>query len=461
MPTPQNVASEFNDQLISDMKRGYHGQHDKLNVLETKSMYFSLSIQQMIHEIVKNSSPLLMNISSEPFLENSCCLEPTDRRSIRTIDYFMSKAQNIHHHNRIIGFLEKMSLEMTARTTASILMDNRNTRFNYPEIPAAFNEETIYRAFIAYCKLNHASSRVRSNPVSTALNLIPEIRDMCIDPPDDWNPTDPIDQKIHKLKKVSNLYDTDSLDRLLRAINAHNIIDNKYVNSTRSREPMRFQRFRDAILHLNRIYENADHEEETQLANMAKDVDADMPFGIGSENAGSILDRCIIPLKLRKLLIANMDTNESTVIEDTEEMRDIKNYLHTKNTEMREHILSFIQQNGKQTKAKIRDIEKIVKTIMKFEINQSNGVLMSSLDETATKSIQFMKNSIKRLSEIIPSIILRGIDFDNTNMSSHWGFSDMHMKDIKTIISSHYTSLKTFYNDYTVKEVIRHANQHI
>jgi hypothetical protein len=43
----------------------------------------------------------------------------------------------------------------------------------------------------------------------------------------------------------------------------------------------------------------------------------------------------------------------------------------------------------------------------------------------------------------------------------HWGFSDTHMKDIKTIISSHYTSLKTFYNDHTVKEVIRHATQHV
>jgi hypothetical protein len=463
MPTPQNVASEFSNQLISDMKRGYHGQHDKLNVLETKSMYFSLSIQQMIHEIVKNSSPLLMNIASEPFLENSCCLEPTDRRNIRTIDYFMSKAQNIHHHNRIIGFLEKTLLQMTSITSASTLMDNRNTRFNYPEIPAAFNEETIYRAFIAYCKLNHSFSNLRANPVTTALHLIPEIRDMCIEPPDDWNPNDPIDQKIQKLKKVSNLYDTDSLDRLLRGINAHNIIDNKYINPTRSREPMRFQRFRDAILDLNRRYENSDREEEERVANMAKDVDADadMPFGIGAENAGSILDRCIIPAKLRRLLIANMDTNQSTVTEDTEEMRDIKNYLHSQNTEMREHILSFLQQNGKQTKAKIRDIEKIVKTIMTFEINQSNGVLMSSLDETATKSIQFMKNSIKRLSEIIPSIILRGIDFDNTNVPKHWGFSDMHMKDIKTIISSHYTSLKTFYNDYIVKEVIRHANQHI
>jgi hypothetical protein len=35
------------------------------------------------------------------------------------------------------------------------------------------------------------------------------------------------------------------------------------------------------------------------------------------------------------------------------------------------------------------------------------------------------------------------------------------MKDVKTIISSHYTSLKTFYNDRVIKEVIRHAETHV
>ena len=35
------------------------------------------------------------------------------------------------------------------------------------------------------------------------------------------------------------------------------------------------------------------------------------------------------------------------------------------------------------------------------------------------------------------------------------------MKDVKGIISSHYTSLKTFYNDHVIKEVLRHAEHHV
>jgi hypothetical protein len=72
-----------------------------------------------------------------------------------------------------------------------------------------------------------------------------------------------------------------------------------------------------------------------------------------------------------------------------------------------------------------------------------------------------MKNTLTRLIDVIPSIINHGVDFDDTNIPKHWGFSPNHMKDIKGIISSHYTSLKTFYNDHVIKEVLRHTDHHV
>jgi hypothetical protein len=148
------------------------------------------------------------------------------------------------------------------------------------------------------------------------------------------------------------------------------------------------------------------------------------------------------------------------VQEDTQEMRDLKNYLQTKNRELRASVLGFIQQHAKQTKGKFREIERIVDTILTFEINKSSTVLMSATDETAAKSIQFMRNTLTRLIDVIPNIIHNGVDFDDTNIPKHWGFSDTHMKDIKGIIASHYTSLKSFYNDHVIKEVLRHAEHH-
>ena len=449
MPTPQNVAADFTNQLVTDMKRGYHGQHDKLAVLESKCQYFSLSIQQMIHHVVKNSSPLLLNMASEPFLENACCNEPVDRRSSRVVDYFMEREQNIHHHNRIIGFLTKTARDMAVMTRATTIMDNRNTRFQYPNIPAEFNEQTIYRAFIHYCRMNQqyqaaaaqgrdrdrdpegAAAAGTANPVATAvaMYLNPALREICPPRPQDWSPTDMIEDKIRKLKRDSNIFDASSLERLLKAVNQYKMRDAGYKTAIRPQENTQFQRFQDAILSLER---------------KAAEADA---------------DRTIIPSELRQLILAILQSSSPTMVqEDTEDMRELKNYLQTKNREMRATVTSFIQQNSKQTKGKFREIERVVDTILEFEINKSSTVLMSATDETAAKSVQFMRNTLIRLIDVIPNIIKNGVDFDDTNIPKHWGFSQTHMKDVKGIISSHYTSLKSFYNDRVIQEVLQHAD---
>ena len=469
MPTPQNVAADFTNQLISDMKRGYHGQHDKLCVLESKCQYFSLSIQQMIHHIVKNSSPLLLNMANEPFLENACCNEPTDRRSRRVIDYFMEREQNIHHHNRIIGFLTKTMRDMAVMTRATTIIDNRNTRFQYPNIPQEFNEQTIYRAFIHYCRMNqqYSSSTEAAgtgagtgtgartdNPVSTAIAMYlhPSLREICPPKPQDWNSTDIIDDKIRKLKRDSNIFDETSLARLLKAVNGHKMVDANYKTAIRPQENVPFQRFQDAILHLERCDDAAGAGDRSGAGDRAG----------AQARSRSELDQPIIPRELRHFILAILESGSPMYVqEDTEEMRDLKNYLQTKNREMRAEVVGFIQQNAKQPKSRFREIERIIDTILDFEINKSSTVLMSSTDETRAKCVQFMKNTMTSLIDIIPGVIHNGVDFDDTNIPKHWGFSQTHMKDIKGIISSHYTSLKTFYNDHVIKEVLRHADHHV
>jgi hypothetical protein len=392
-------------------------------------------------------------MASEPFLENACCNEPTDRRSKRVIDYFMEREQNIHHHNRIIGFLTKTARDMTVMTRATTIIDNRNTRYQYPNIPANFDEQTIYRAFIHYCRMNQqytsaAEAPGTANPVATAvaMYLHPEIREICPPRPQDWNPNDIIETKISKLKKDSNIFDEKSLERLLKAVNGHKMVDADYKTAVRPQENTQFQRFQDAVLHLERC-----HEDDTRGGSSSA----------APEEHRSELDQCIIPRELRQLILAILQSGSPTMVqEDTQEMRDLKNYLHIKNRELRASVLGFIQQHGKQTKGKFREIERIVDTVLMFEINKSSTVLMSATDETVTKSVQFMRNTLTRFIDVVPNIIHNGVDFDDTNIPKHWGFSLTHMKDVKGIISSHYTSIKSFYNDHVIKEVLRHAEHH-
>jgi hypothetical protein len=373
----------------------------------------------------------------------------------------MEREQNIHHHNRIIGFLTKTMRDMAVITRATTIIDNRNTRFQYPNIPAAFNEQTVYRAFIHYCRMNQqfasaaasggeGEGRGTDNPVAVAvaMYLHPELREICPAKPQDWNSTDIIDDKIRKLKRDSNIFDDKSLARLLKAVNGYKMVDASYKTAVRPQKNVPFQRFQDAILHLERCDSQseggAEHGEERR-----------------EEQQRSELDQSIIPREMRQLILAILQSGSKYVQEDTEEMRELKNYLQTKNREMRGTVIGFLEKNAKQTKARFREIEKIVDTILDFEINKSSTVMMSATDETRAKSIQFMKNTLTRLIDVIPSIINYGVDFDDTNIPKHWGFSQTHVKDIKGIISSHYTSLKSFYNDHVIKEVLRHADHHV
>jgi hypothetical protein len=338
-------------------------------------------------------------------------------------------------------------------TRATTIIDNRNTRFQYPNIPQQFNEQTIYRAFIHYCRMNqqYASASASGsadagtdNPVSVAIAMYlhPTLREICPPKPQDWNSADIIDDKIRKLKRDSNIFDDKSLARLLKAVNGHKMVDANYKTAVSPQEHVPFQRLKDAILHLERC-DNDDKQE-------------------GEHEHRSELDQCIIPRELRQLILAILQSGSPTYVqEDTQEMRDLKNYLQTKNREMRAEVVGFIQKNAKQTKARFREIERIIDTVLDFEINKSSTVLMSATDETRAKSIQFMKNTMTRLIDVIPGIIHHGVDFDDTNIPKHWGFSPNHMKDIKGIISSHYTSIKTFYNDPVIKEVLRHAEHHV
>ncbi len=349
---------------------------------------------------------------------------------------------------------------MAVITRATTIIDNRNTRYQYPNIPAAFDEQTIYRAFIHYCRMNQqytagagggGEDAGSANPVATALSMYlhPALREICPPRPQDWNPNDIIQDKIAKLKKDSSIFDEKSLERLLKAVNGHKMVDAGYKTAIRPQENTQLQRFQDAVLYLEQCDQKT-AEDERQVVPREGGV------------ARSELDQCIIPSELRHLILAILQSNSPTVVqEDTQEMRDLKNYLQIKNRELRAIVVGFIQQNGKQTKGKFREIERIIDTVLDFEINKSSTVLMSSTDETTAKSVQFMRNTLTRLIDVIPSIINNGVDFDDTNIPKHWGLSPTHIKDVKVIISSHYTALKSFYNDHVIKEVLRHTEHHV
>ena len=143
---PENVSKLFNDGLQSDIKNGKLAQFDKILVLQSKIIYFSLEIQKYINDIVEKNVALLQNNNGEPYLENSCC----DDGTINTLEYFARKKPDILAINKTVKNIYYLVLTIGDMGKASILFYDKNKKPIYPPLLNDFRRNYIQSV---YCLL--------------------------------------------------------------------------------------------------------------------------------------------------------------------------------------------------------------------------------------------------------------------------------------------------------------------
>ena len=75
----------------------------EIDAIQTKIVTFSLSIQELIQNIINLEKPILSSANGNPFLENACCNSTNN-----TIEYFTKAAPNIITTNNQILYLSKV-----------------------------------------------------------------------------------------------------------------------------------------------------------------------------------------------------------------------------------------------------------------------------------------------------------------------------------------------------------------
>jgi Uri superfamily endonuclease len=234
-----------------------------------------------------------------------------------------------------------------------------------------------------------------------------------MDKPDDFDINDSIDDKIKKLKRDGRNYSEEALQQLLQVVNKQNIVKMNLSHS----EVTIVQRLRDILIHLD-------------------DTSSDK-----------------VPEPLQKHLTSILDTYDVSLTEDTEDMRALKNYLARSNSEMEGEIISFLRNNGKLSRTKRVSVENFIKTFMDFKLS-GDGIVFLEKDETLYKTINFVKNSLHNLTDVLPNIILNNVDYTNINIPRHWKLTERHNSDIKNIITTYYNKLKPFYDEETLKPLL-------
>ena len=190
----QNVTEGFTDELQNELYTGNYRQLEKLLVITSKIISFSLAIQESIQKIVEKKD-LLLKSSGQLFMDNACCNE-IENTSITTLQYFINEDKNIEVYNNTVLSLTALLRDIKILTESAIMLSEINTKRKYPAISNDFSEETIYQAFITLCKFQ------------SSIPLSEELASVCIDKPTYLKKMESIQEKTYhgSNKFVPHLY---------------------------------------------------------------------------------------------------------------------------------------------------------------------------------------------------------------------------------------------------------------
>ena len=414
MSTPQPLSPNFKSDLLEDIKKASRSQIEKIAAIRSKIIFYSLAIQVMIQRVIDKEQLILTNGANEPFIENACC---NSDGSVNTIKYFIEKEHVILDYNTQVKLLRDVIDDIVNTQKSSSFLDQANTRTKYPEIPEGFDEETIYLAFIAYCKFN--------NDIP-----IPEsIQHLCHNKPstDIYNPSEEsLRAKIDKLKSTGEYnYTPEALQALLQIVNRDHIIPFDF-NPT---EISYIQRMRDLI---KSYQERQSHE---------------------------------VPDILLTKLTGLLDTFDIKISEDTHELQDLKNYLSESNVVMVDSILEFISLYKRLDRKKTALYRSFLLNITNFKLI-GDSVLCPKRDTTTYKGMQFVINEMRNLIAVFPNIIMNSVSNQKISIPKHWGLSRQHITDIRSIVKKYYTDLEKFVKDKdnsiltnVVKGIMKETNE--
>jgi hypothetical protein len=399
-----NVSEEFKKSLISELRNGSIHQREKILVIDSKIIQFSLSLVERIQEVVRKQPLLLHSSNNDPYLENACC---ESNQGESTISYFISKDSRVEEYNQIVTHLSNMMEDILSYSKSGLFFSNINTKNKYPSIEQEFHERTIYLAFIYFCKFKSL--------IPIPVDLLP----LCTDKPEPnlIQTSDSIERMIQKLKDDGRNYKNEQLLRLLQIVGKHNIL------------PVSFNR-----------------PEVSSITKLIKVIEA-----IDDENDE------VVEKSLRGLILKALDTYDLATPEYTKEVKDLNNFLIRNIEEMKMEMIDFVKKNSGSNVSN-SSIKKMIKTIENLsswsadssERNKQHKISNDSLYNV----VQFYKNFIDNFVNIFPNIILNNVNYDDVNIPAYFNFSKSHKNKLSKYISSYYEKFKTFYGTSTLSMVL-------
>lgn len=392
-----DVSDDFRVDLLKNIEKGNDKQFDQISALSGKIIYFSFHIQQLMDKVVNKNTPLLKDIyTNTSFLQNACCNDGNQN----AIKYFIGKNKDIEKFNNYVDSFGKLMRHIYKTVRASQLYCHIDTKVKYPELPNSLSDVTIYKSFIHYGKFN------------TGLNLESDIEGIIGENNSKFKKDDSDEIKMNILKQEGKQYSESSLKSLLSHIHSSNgLKKNTKPNIISSRKK------------LENTVEYLKQKQKILICD---------------------------PKLLEMIETASLDNYDATVNPNDQRIVELLEFLKTKTSELQDDVINFMEIHGIE-----EGIVDILDNIDNWH-TRGTGLYMQTEDETAVTISDFLKTEIKNIMMVYPNIILNKMDLSEAGIPAHWKIHNIHVGDIRNIISRESRELSKFFSDQTIHPILRH-----
>lgn len=389
-----NLSSGFYAELDNLLRSGdvTIKQHDKINTIKSKIIYQSLAIQESIQHVVE-SKQLIMK-SNMYYMENSCCNELSNKH-MTPLQYFSEASPEIESYIYQIKQMSAYLKSLKYLTNATMVGSKLNSRRKFPAIPNVFSEETIYLAFITYCKYNTTGA------------LGKELLDICINKPSFSGKGKSIQEQIFQLKKDGRNYEQKDLLKLYQTVSKNNILFENVSNS-------------------NNIGD--------ELANVLDNLNSRKKSAIVSEDF------------IEKYWLL-MDGNNfyNLIDDDTDSMVDLKNVLENENDRMVENLGDFIAKckdsgDVKKTSAFLKNLR-----YTRWDFNKGS-IRQTFSNDKLNNYVNYANNFVDLFCQTIPHALINNRHIV-TIPKPYWKLNGNHEDMIRNATEKYYTVLNPFYKN--------------
>jgi hypothetical protein len=383
-----------------------------ISFAEGQILRYGCGVIESIHNIVQSKDVLLKTALGIPFVQNTCCNETQDQRALtyfirekpaiatfmKHIDYYGNFIRNQIHNARSLTWTSTMDTRIARHTTLSGNL-----------------EEIIYHSFIHHCKFDRFDAE------------IPDfLRGICAMKPseDKYNHRGTLREKIQALKESGKVFHIEDFERLLRYVNASNLISpnirivapsavnllTDFLSATSASSSPILDPIRKEFLSILIKYDPQVMINEKKALLLRYDPEL---LRIGS------------PEEHEELHVAVMK---------------FKNKLAKLNETMRIRITNFIKIYSGLKRADLTNIQSTIETI---------GTWVE---------YKTVHNNITAMVKVIPEMIL------NQNMHgeemrlqhNHWGLSPIHTQTLQELVSNYWSDYAKFCTeDSSFKELLR------